>query len=109
MKKIICLVIIGFLVVSLLIGSQAQAQQIQHLPSVNVITALYDIASWLWTILLIVAVIFIIIGAYYFVTASGNPEQINKARSIVLYALIGVVVAGLAWGLVRIARKAIER
>lgn len=109
MKTIIVLVLIGFLILPLLIPKEAISQttggqQVQTVPSVNVIDALYRIAQWLWTILLMVAVIFIIVGAYYFVTAAGNPDQITKARAMVLYAAIGVIVAGMAWGIVRILR-----
>ncbi len=62
----------------------------------------------MFTILLVVAAIFIIIAAFYFVTAAGNPETISKARNFVLYALIGVMVAAMARGLVYMVQKIIK-
>ena len=61
---------------------------------------LLNVRDWLFYILLTIAAIFIIVAAYYFVTASGNPEQVTKAKHLVLYALIGVLVAFMALGLV---------
>lgn len=69
-------------------------------PFVEVLPTLQNLMNWLFTILLIVAAIFIIVAAYFFVTAQGDPDQVKKARSFVLYALIGVLVAFAARGLV---------
>lgn len=64
------------------------------------INTLYSVRDWLFYILLIVATIFIIVASYYFVMAAGDPEKIKTARNFVLYALIGVLIAFMARGLV---------
>jgi hypothetical protein len=69
-------------------------------PNLGVFTVLNKIIDYLFTALLIFAAIMIMVAAYYFVTAAGNPETVAKARHFVIYALIGVVVALLARGLV---------
>jgi len=61
---------------------------------------LNNIVDWLFTILLIVAVIAILIAAFFFITSAGDPEKVKTARQFVIYALIGVVIAVLAKGLV---------
>ena len=68
------------------------------------INAILNVRDWLFTILLIIAAIFIIIAAFYFVTASGNPEQVTKAKHFVLYALIGVAVAAMSMGLINLIK-----
>ncbi len=62
--------------------------------------ALNRITNWAFTILIAVAAMFIIFAAFNFVTASGEAEKVKAAREYVLYALVGVVVALLARGLV---------
>ena len=47
-----------------------------------------------------VAVIMLIWGAYQYLTAYGNDEQAQKAKSTIYWAIIGVAVAVLAWVLV---------
>jgi hypothetical protein len=69
-------------------------------PNIDIIGLIFSITNWLFWILLLVAVIFIIIAAYSFVTATGDPEKIKTARNFVMYALIGVLVAFAAKGLV---------
>jgi hypothetical protein len=71
----------------------------------DIMTVLENVVNWLFSILLVVAAIFIIVAAYYFVTATGNPETISKARTFVLWALVGVAVAVAARGLVALVRR----
>ena len=94
MKKIIT----GVSVVSLLLPVIALAATTA--PSVDLMTALNSLTDWLFTILLIVAVIFLMIAAFTFITASGDPEKVGKARNFVLWALIGVAVGVAAKALV---------
>ena len=70
------------------------------LENIDVMRLLRTILNIIFTIFLTVAAIFIIIAGFYFVTAQGDPEQIKKARNMVLYALIGVVVAVISRGIV---------
>jgi hypothetical protein len=42
------------------------------------------------------AVLIILFGAFKFITSSGNPENIAKARETIIYAVVGLVVAALA-------------
>lgn len=69
-------------------------------PNLDVMATLTKITDWLFAILLVVAAIAIIIAAFQFITASGDPEKVGSARQFVLYAMIGVLVALLAKGLV---------
>lgn len=45
----------------------------------------------------IIAAIFVIIGAITYITASGDPGKIKKGRDTIIYALIGLILAGLAF------------
>lgn len=46
-----------------------------------------------WPILGVIAVFAIIYGGYLYMTAAGNPEQVDKAKKVLIYAIIGIVVA----------------
>lgn len=48
----------------------------------------------------IVAVIFVIIGAVQYMTSQGDPGKTKKAKDTILYAILGVVLAGLAFAIV---------
>jgi uncharacterized membrane protein len=64
---------------------------------------LHDILAIAFGILGALAVIFMLIGAMRFITAQGNPQEIAKARSTIIYAAVGVIVAALAEAIVAFA------
>lgn len=54
------------------------------------------IVVWLFTFLIILAVIFIIFAAFKYLTASGDPEKVKSASHTLIYAVVAVVIAILA-------------
>lgn len=108
MKKILIGAILFSLLILPTVNVLAQDETVPEGESLQIMDVLNRVVDWLFTILLVVAAIFIIIAAYYFVTASGNPETVSKARNFVMYALIGVGVAIASRGLVYLARQIVE-
>jgi hypothetical protein len=53
----------------------------------------------------IVAVAFVIVGAFKYVASQGNPEDTAKAQSTIINALIGMAVAIIAVGIVSFLGK----
>lgn len=70
---------------------------------------LSKLTDGLFVILMFLAVIAIVIAGYTFLTAGGDPEKITKSRNFVLYALVGVVVAFMARGLVVLVHWLVAR
>ena len=56
----------------------------------------------------IMAVVVMVYGGFTYVTSTGNPAKTTKARNILLYGIVGVVVAGLAYAIVYFVSKALE-
>ena len=48
----------------------------------------------------IVAVIFIIIGGYNYMTSAGDASKVEKAKKTILYAVIGLIICALAFVIV---------
>ena len=48
----------------------------------------------------VVSVIFIVIGGLSYVTSAGDPGKTKKAKDTILYAVIGLIVAVLAFAIV---------
>jgi len=49
-----------------------------------------------------VSVIVIIIGGIYYVISAGETEKTGKAKTMILWALVGLIVALLAYSMIRI-------
>ena len=58
------------------------------------------IISTLLYIIGIVAVVMIIIGGIMYTTSAGDPGKTKKAKDTILYSVIGLVVAVLAYAIV---------
>lgn len=48
----------------------------------------------------IVAVLVIVVGGLMYTTSGGDMAKVNKAKEVIKYAIIGLVVALLAWAIV---------
>ena len=58
-----------------------------------------NIAGWIQTFFFIIAIIFIILAAFQYLTAQGEPEKLTKARTMIIYAIVAIVVALVAGGM----------
>lgn len=65
-------------------------------------TLLPGIASTIIGMIGAVALLFVILSGIQYLTAFGDPEKANKAKSSLMWALIGVVIAGLSYAIVAI-------
>jgi len=50
----------------------------------------------------IVAIVFVIIGGYQYVTSAGNEEQAEKGRKTLINAIIGIIVVVLAYTIINV-------
>jgi hypothetical protein len=103
-KYLLSLTLVSLLAVSLL---ALPAKGLAALTEIEPVGAIEAIITWLITIILVVAALFIVLAAFTFVTAGGDPEKVNAARNQVMYALIGVAVALLAYGLVLLVKRTV--
>ena len=65
------------------------------------------IINYLLGILGLVAVAFLIYAGVLMVTAGGNDDQIGKARKIITYAVVGIVIILLSWTIVTFVTSAL--
>ena len=59
----------------------------------EVLLLIQNLTNWLFVGFMLLAVIFIILAAWQFISAGGDPTAITKARSKLLWAGIAIVVA----------------
>lgn len=59
-----------------------------------------DVVDILLFIIGVLSVIMLIIGGIRYTTSNGNPEQIKAAKSTIMYAVIGLIIAILAFAIV---------
>lgn len=67
---------------------------------VNLSGAIKDIINLLLFILGAIAVIMIVIGGIKYTTSNGDASNVKSAKDTIMYAVIGLVVAMLAYAIV---------
>lgn len=53
----------------------------------------------------VVAVFMVIFGGFQYTTSQGDPGKVKKAKDTILYGIVGLVVALLAFGIVNFVLK----
>ncbi|MDP2664514.1 MAG: hypothetical protein Q8O97_00890 [bacterium] len=71
----------------------------------GVLSLIELVASWVFAIFAAVSIVFIVMGAFEFVMAQGDPAKITKARMSLIYAVIGIVLALVAMGVPLVIRN----
>lgn len=107
MKKIFSLLSVGlFLLPSLAFAAQGYEpipEGILNTPQ-DLVDKIAVVGNWLFTILLVLAVIFIVFAAYKYMF-SGGGEEVGAAHKMLLYAAVAIAVAFLANGIVSVVKK----
>jgi|GEM_PF-3578109 len=101
MKKILLSI---FLLLFLFETAFAQ-DDVEELPNVGVFTVLKRLGNLIFTLALFLALLFIVYAGVIFVTAGGDPGEIERAKKAVTYAVIGLVVAIVAYGAVSLIKS----
>jgi hypothetical protein len=70
----------------------------------GVVKLIKVITNWLFTILLVLAVVFIILAAYKYLM-SGGGEEVGAAHKMVMYAAVAIAVGFLAKGIVFVVEE----
>lgn len=107
MKKFLSLITLAVLLVSFAAPILADSTPPNDITSKPIFTDasgllgfVNTIINWIFTILLVVAVVMILMAAFKFLTSGAKPEETKKAQEMLLYALIAIIIGALAKGLV---------
>jgi hypothetical protein len=74
-------------------------------PDLN--TTIGKVVNLLSSLVGVLAVIMLIVGGFRYVTSGGNQENTKNARNTIIYALVGLVIVGLAQSIVRFVLHAV--
>lgn len=66
------------------------------------------IINIMFSILMVLAVIFILLAAFNYLTAGGEGEKVEKANKQILYAVVAIVIAVLARSIPFVIRNFLE-
>lgn len=72
-------------------------------------SVIVDVLNVIFGVLAGIAFISVVYGGFKYVISQGEPDKIGKAKDIIMYSLIGLVIAFSAFGIVNLFLKAIVK
>lgn len=106
--RIISVLVLGIAIVALIFShtTLAQAGDIQRgvnsvggAEAVSFDSALANVVNTLLFVIGAVSVIMIIYGGFRYVTSAGEASAVKSAKDTIMYAVVGLVIALVAWGI----------
>ena len=90
-------------------GSIAPLNPIDNLPGdTDLASLLTKIINYFLGLVGLIAVLMLIIGGIRYVTSGGNEQTVEKAKSTILYAIIGIVIVVLSYAIVFTITNALD-
>ena len=71
----------------------------------TLVGTIMGLVNWIAWFVGLMAVLMGLYAGILFITAAGNAETVTKARNILLYSIVGIAVAILAFSLVAISKS----
>ena len=68
-----------------------------------------NVINWLLGIAFGVAVLFLIIGGFWYITSAGNEETAEKGKSTAINAIIGIVIIILSYVIVNVVASLVSK
>lgn len=75
------------------------------LPDVTISAGLSSILNIVFTLAGLLAVVFVIIGGVKYTLSGGDPSGLKSAKETITYAIIGLIVTLVAFGIVNFVTK----
>jgi len=60
------------------------------------VNSVYNVTNWIFYLLMIIVVVMVVVGGATYMLSAGNPERAGKGKSIIIYGIVGLVIALLA-------------
>lgn len=81
------------------LATALQYSDVHNVPNGSANQVLTAGLNILYFVAAIVAVIVIIVSGITLVTNGGEPEAVKKAKNMIIYAVVGIVIILSAWGI----------
>lgn len=65
-----------------------------------------DVITYLLSFITLIGVIYVIYAGFQVMTGAGDDEKMKKARQIIIYVLVGIIIMWLAYAIVDLIIKA---
>lgn len=102
-NKFLLIIIIGLSLLPILSMAQGGITPVTIVKEVNIWTTINTIMNWALGLLIVLAAAFVLASAFIYLSAAGDPEKVGKAKTLIIYAVIAIIIGVLSKTIVFIA------
>ena len=99
MKRIISLILLGFLILPLAASAQLQpfgpGVKISNLPGL-----ITNIVNAVWVVFTVIVVVMFVVAGVLFLTSHGEPAKLQQAKAAFIWGVAGVAVGIVAFSII---------
>lgn len=104
MKKTLILLPILALVVMPLLATAQEAPPESVATMSALLARITILVNWFFAFFLVLAVFFLLWAAFMYLTSAGDEEKVGKAKKALIWAIVALVVAFLAKGIITLVK-----
>jgi len=105
MKKIFFILSLGLLTSPFLLSAQSTEPPAPVTTPGQLLNVLNWLLGFVWVAMGMLVVLMLLYAGFQFVTAAGDTDKIDKAKTMVKYSLVGIVVMVLAGGVITLVEN----
>ena len=105
-NKIIFSTLFFFLLIPLFI--RADVTLTNPITATSVQAIISAVSNWLYAIAFALVPVMILIGAFYILTAAGDPEKVNKGKNIIMWTIIGLGIVIISTGISELIKNLLD-
>ena len=97
------ILIFGFILIPLIAVGEVTIES--PITATSVPALINNIVKYVFWIAMVLAPLMILVGAFYFMTAGGNPERVKTGQKIILWTIVGLAVILFSRGIISVIRS----
>jgi len=71
----------------------------------SIVELVETLVNWFFWILMAVAVFMLLFAAFNWLTSAGNEEKVTSARKMLIWAIVGIIIALISKGLIEVIKN----
>lgn len=83
--------------------------EIRTLPAISFEKVFKRLGDILFYLLVLLAVVFVLLGAISIATSGGDPHKVETGKKMIILALVGILIGGVAFGTVNLIQAYLTR
>jgi len=97
------ILIFGFILIPLIAIGEVTIES--PITATSVPALINRVVNYVFWIAVVLAPLMILVGAFYFMTAAGDPKRVETGKKVILWTIVGLAVILFSRGIISVIRS----